>query len=231
MHVVQQEHALAERRQQLIELRPIEAGAGRSRCALEAVEHAGFVALGLQAPQHPGAGIGQCLVVQVHRVLGGHGQAQAERARLLEQREQRRLRRRIGNRRQETENLVEVHQRPQAGGAALAAHPADQLIEQQRDEKHPLLIVQVRDRDDADAGPAVGAVEQAVDVQRLALQPRAEPWRRQQLVELHGQLEAILGGVERLEVEDTHLGQGRRLHLRNQRRQIEIDADPPRLGK
>ena len=99
-------------------------------------------------------------------------QAQPERARLLQQRQQRRLRRRVGDRRQEPEDLVEVDQRAQARGAALAAHPADDLVEQQRDEEHALLVVEVRDRDDADARLAVLAVEQAIDVERLALRAR-----------------------------------------------------------
>ena len=70
-------------------------------------------------------------------------------------RQQRRFRRRIRHRRQEAEDLVEVDQRAQARGAALAAHPADDLVEQQRDEEHPLLVVEMRDRDHADARTAV----------------------------------------------------------------------------
>ena len=44
-------------------------------------------------------------------------------------------------------------------------------------------------------------VEQALDVERLAFHPRAEPGRGEQVVERHRELEAILRREERLEVE------------------------------
>ena len=65
----------------------------------------------------------ESLVVEVDGVLRRQHDADAERARLLEQRQQRRLRRRIRDRREVAEDLVHVEDRAQAGRARLAAHP------------------------------------------------------------------------------------------------------------
>jgi len=81
------------------------------------------VALRLQAADEPGADVGEALVVQVDRVLGGHQHAQAEGAGLLEQADQRLLARRVHDRREVAVDLVDVEQRPQAGRAALVADP------------------------------------------------------------------------------------------------------------
>ncbi len=59
--------------------------------ALEAVEQPLLVAVGLQAPDQPGAGVREALVVEVDRVLRGQHDAEPEGARLLEQRQQRRF--------------------------------------------------------------------------------------------------------------------------------------------
>ena len=51
-----------------------------------------LVALGLEPPDHPGAGVGHRLVVEVHRVLGGGDEPDTEGPGLLEQGEDRFLR-------------------------------------------------------------------------------------------------------------------------------------------
>ena len=105
-----------ERRQHAVGLGAIE----RRRCRpFEAVEHARLVALGLQPAEEPGAGVGEPLVVEVDRVLRRQHDAEAERAPLLEQRQQRRLRRRIRDRREVAEDLVHVDDRAQARRAGL----------------------------------------------------------------------------------------------------------------
>ena len=48
---------------------------------------------------------------------------------------------------------------------------------------------------------ALGRVQQAADVERLALHPGGEPGRGQQVVQRHRQREPLLGGKKRLEVE------------------------------
>ena len=61
----------------------------RARRPLEAIEHAGLVAVGLQAAQPPGADVRQALVVEIHRILGREHDAESDGAALLEQRQQR----------------------------------------------------------------------------------------------------------------------------------------------
>ena len=91
------------------------------------------VLLGLQRPHHPGAHVGEALVVEVHRVLGGEHDAHPLRARLLEQGQQRPLGGRVrGVRREVAEDLVHVDERAQLGRPALAAHPGLDLVEQER---------------------------------------------------------------------------------------------------
>ena len=50
-------------------------------------------------------------------------------------------------------------------------------------------------------GLALRRIEQLADVERFAFQPRFEARRGQQIVQRHRQLEAILGGIERFEIE------------------------------
>ena len=66
------------------------------RHALQPLDQAGLVALRLQFADEPGAGVGQGLVVQIHRVLRRQQHADAERPRLLQERHQRHLGRRVG---------------------------------------------------------------------------------------------------------------------------------------
>ena len=84
MHVVQQEDALLRPGQELRH------GRGLKARALQATREPLAVLLRLQRPHHPGAHVGEALVVEVHGVLGGEHDAHPLRARLLEQGEQRR---------------------------------------------------------------------------------------------------------------------------------------------
>jgi hypothetical protein len=226
VHVVQQEDAARQPGERALQPGAIEALAAGRR-ALEAVEQARLVPLGLQPADEPGAGVGQALVVEVHRVLGGQHHPHAEGARLLEQGEQRRLRRRVGHRGEVAEDLVHVDERAQARGAGLRAHPADHLVEQQRHEEHPLRVVEVRDRDDRHPRLAGGRVQQGIHLERLALHPGAEAGGGQQVVERHGEREAVLGGKERLEVEHTDPLHRRVLDLLDEGGQIERLALAP----
>ena len=146
---------------------------------------------------------------------------EAERARLLQQRQQRRLRRRHRDRRQIAHHLVDVDHRAQRGRAALHAHPRDDFVEQQRDEEHPFAIVEVGDRQDRDARLAGVGVEQRIDVERIALEPHREVGRGEQPVEIGGELEPIGGGEEAVELEDADALKRRRLHLRDERGEVE----------
>jgi hypothetical protein len=198
-----------------------------ARGALQPLEHALLVALGLQPPEQPGAGVPEALVVQVHRVLRREHHAEPVGARLLEQRQQRLLRRRVGHRREEAEDLVHVEQRAQARGAGLRAHPAEHLGQQQRDEEHPLGVREVRDGDDRDARLARRGPEQAADIQRLALEPGREAGGGEQVVERHRQPEALLRREERLQVEDADALHRRVLDLLDDAGEIEVLPLPP----
>ena len=116
---------------------------------------------------------------------------------------------------------------PQAGRARLAAHPRHDLIEQQRDEEHPFGVPEVRDREHGHPRLALRRIEQARRVERIAFEPLRESRRGKQPVEAHRQIEAVLRRKKRLEIDDTNLGEGRRLHLLDERGEIEIAAVRP----
>ena len=184
--------------------------AGRRR---QAVEQAGLVLLGLEAADHPGAGVGERLVVDVDRVLGGEHQAHAEGPGLLEEREDRRLGRRRRRGRHEAHHLVEVDEGAELVGAGLAAHPGDELREHERDDELPLLVGQVGQRHD-------GAARLAARGESRASMSSGSPWphareggRGQQAVEPQGQLRAVGRREELVELEHAELAQRRRLHL------------------
>ena len=69
--IVHHEDPLAEAGESLFHCVPVESGRGRRRGALEPLQHPGLIALGLQAPEKPRAGVGERLVVEIRRVLRG----------------------------------------------------------------------------------------------------------------------------------------------------------------
>ena len=126
---------------QLLELAAVEPALARG--ALESVEHAQLVLLGLQPSDEPRAGVGEPLVVEVDRVLRRQHHAQAERARLLEQRQQRRLRRRV--RRPAGSSRRSRPCRAARAGSSCPTVPRIQprtCVQQQRDEEHPLVVAE-----------------------------------------------------------------------------------------
>ena len=191
------------------------------------VEQALLVPVGLQPADHPRAGVGQRLVVDVDRVLRAEHDADAERSGLLHQRHDRLLRRRRGGGRQVAGDLVHVQQGAQVGRAALTAHPGDQLGQHQRRDELALLVAELRGRDDRGAGLAVGRAQHRPDVQRRAAHPRAERRRGEQAVEPHGERGAVLLREELVEVEHAELAQRRGLDQADQRGQVEAGAAAP----
>jgi len=61
----------------------------------------------------------------------------------------------------------------------------------------------VGDREDRDARPPVGGVEQLPDVERVALEPRREARRGERVVQLRGEREAVLRRKEGFEIQET----------------------------
>jgi hypothetical protein len=85
----------------------------------------------------------------------------------------------------------------------------------------------VGDRDDRDARPAIAGMQQALQIERLTLEPGTEAGRGEQVVDGHRQAEAILGRVESLEVEHAHLLEGRLLDRADQAGEVERAALAP----
>ena len=225
--VVHQEDALLQPRQDAIRPLVVEPAVDPR----EPLEHPQLVPLRLQPAEQPGPGIREPLVVEVDRVLGREQDAEADRPPLLQQREERLLRGRVRDRREVSEDLVHVEDGAQARGPALPAHPAHRLVEQQRDEEHPLGVAEVRDRADRDARLAVRGIEQRLQVERLAFQPGLEPRRGQHAVQPHRHVEAVLRREVRLEIDDANLVEGRGLHAANQRGQIHVDPALPGMAE
>ena len=227
MRVVHEEHPVAQARKHPVHLRAVEPVVLRRRRSLQAVEHPRLVPLGLQPPQPPRPHVRERLVVEVHRVLRGQQHPDPECPRLFEQGEHRLLARRIGRRRQIPENLVHVEHRPQRSRARLRPHPADHLVEQQADKKHPLGITEVRNAENRQTRLALRRVQDLRDVERHPAQPRLKAGRGQQAVHRHRQLGPLLPRIKTFQIHHPHLPERRRLDLLHQPRQRETLAGPP----
>ena len=223
MDVVEEEHALARGVEQRLEAARVHARVEQAFLQPRAVLG------GLQPPHHPHAHVGQALVIEVDRVLGREHHAHALRPRLLQQGQERPLGGRVGRMgREVTVDLVHVDERSELRRAPLLAHPRLHLVEQESGDEEPLLVGEVRGVDDGQAGPAVGGVQQARDVERLALPPRREARRSEQVVERHGQLVALLARVHAVERQGAQLLEGRIDDGRDQRLQAQALPGPPR---
>ena len=225
--VVHQKNAAAQAGDDLVKLAAVEAAAGCGRDGFQPFQHARLVALRLQLADEPGAGVGQSLVVQVHRVLGRQHHADTEGARLFHQRQQRALAGRFADGREEAKHLIHVDQRAQAGGTGLRAHPGDDLFQQQGDEEHPLGVAEMCNVEDAHVGLGIAAVEHMVDVERHTLYPRTERRRGDHVIQRNRQREAVLLREERIDVEDAQLTHRRVLDRKDQLGQVEILALTP----
>ena len=221
----EEELALAEAADRLVELRDVRAAARRA----EPLEHPGLVVLGLEAPDEPRARVRHRLVVQVDGVLGREHEAEPERAALLEDRQDRLLRRRRGARGHVAEHLVHVRERAQVGRALLAPHPRHELREDERDDELALGVREVRQVDDGAAWPALGGEEERLGVERLALAPGGERRRGDERVEGERELRPLGGREELVDLEDAQLAERRRLDLADQRAEVEVAARAPRV--
>ncbi len=196
------------------------------------VQQAGLVPLGLQPPDHPRPGVGDGLVVDVDRVLRRQHDPDAEGSGLLHERHDRLLRRRRRGRRHVTRDLVHVDEGAQVRGAALLAHPRDQLRQDEGHDELALLVGQVRDGHDRRGRLAVCGPQQAADVERRAVGPGRERGRGQQPVQLDGERRAVGGREELVELEHAQLAHRRLLHLADQRAQVErLALRPGRLDE
>ena len=162
----------------------------------------------------------EALVVEVDRILRRQHDAEAVRARLLEQRQHRRLRRRVRGRREVAEDLVHVEQRAQASTCPAArasrrsARSSSSVTKNMRSASR-----EVRDREDREARLAVRRVEQRRA--RRAARPRvqaAKPGDASRLLSAQRERRALLRREERLEVEHADALERRLLDLRGSAR-------------
>ena len=154
MHVLVEEYPLGEGGDDPVIFAACHAAGG----AFQSVQQALLVLVGLQAADHPGAGIGHGFVIHIHRVLGGEYQSHPKGARLLHHADHDRFGSRDGHRRQVAQDFIKINQRAQVAGPALGAHPRFDGGEQQGDKKHTFGFIQVGDVKDAVADFAVLAV-------------------------------------------------------------------------
>ena len=230
MHIVEQENARAQPRNDLIVIH-VHLLAGFSQRAFQPLQHPILVAFGLQFADEPGTGVGQPLVVNIHGVLRHQNGAQPKRARLFEQGQQGAFGRRFGNRREKAKDFIEIEQGPQTGGPTLAAHPCHDTFQQQRDEEHPLHIRQVRNVKNAVAWFAFGRKEKVVHIEGVAFEPGLKSRRRHEAVERHRQLKAVFLREEGIHIENAQLAHRRILDTQNQFRQVEVFLLTPKVFK
>ena len=98
-----------------------------------------------------------------------------------------------------------------------------------RDEEHALLVTQMRDGEYGHPRFAVVGIAKLLCRERLALHPGREAGRRQQVVQTHGEREAVLRRVERVEIHHADTAYRRLLDLPDQAGDVEIAAIAPRM--
>ena len=198
-------------------------------CAFEALQHAGLVALRLEAADDPRARVCEAFVVEIDRVLRREDDPEPEGASLLQQHEERPLRRRHRDRWEVADHFVHEEERAERGRARLRTHPREHLPEEQRHEEHPLRIAEVRDRENGDPRFSFFRPKKAADVERRPVEPRVEPGRREERVVRDRELEALFLREERLEAEDAELVERRVLNAQHEPGEVEVLALGPRV--
>src|SRR4029079_7599985 len=109
----------------------------------------------------------------------------------------------------------------------LAAHPRDELREDERDDELPLLLGEVREVDHGAPWLPVGREEELLRVERLALAPGGERGRRDERVQRERELRSVGGWEELVDLEDAELADRRCLYLPDQCAEVEIAAGAP----
>ena len=177
---------------------------------VEPVQKPRLVPLGGEPAHAPEAGVGQRLVVEIHRVLGGHHQADAEGARLLEQGEHGRLGGRVGGmRREEAPHLIHGHHQAKRPRSGLATHPGDDLPQEEGGEHLPVLLAEVGGVKEGERGLPRRGGEEAVHGERRTLLPGREGRAGQERVQPGHGLAPLLRRIEGVDMEHAQLGERR----------------------
>ena len=167
------------------------------------------------------------LVVEIDRILGREHEAETEGAPLLEDRQDRLLRRRHGRRRDVAGHLVHVGEGPEVGGAGLTAHPRDELPEDEGGDEHPLLVREVGQIDDRGAWLALRGEQERLRIERNAFAPGGKRRRGDQGVQLQSELGPVLRREEGVDLEDAELSEWWGLDLADERAEIEVAPGTP----
>ncbi len=224
MSADEEELPLLEPADRFVECGEIRASGGRA----QSLEHALLVPLGLQAADEPRRRVRHRLVVEIDRILGREHHPDAVRPRLLEDRQDRLLRRRHRGRGHEAVDLVHVDERAEVARPGETAHPGDDLREDQGHRELPFLLREVRQVDDRRAWfPRLA--EQLGWIERGALAPDREGRRRDERVQLQSERGALLRREERIELEHAELAERGRLDLADQPAEIEVSPAAPSM--
>jgi hypothetical protein len=109
----------------------------------------------------------------------------------------------------------------------LRPHPPEYLVQQQRDEEHPLGVPEMGDRQDRDTRLSGLGHEERADVERLPFHPRCVARRSEQVVEREHQLESLFCRIERLHVQHADLLERGLLHRVDEIRQGHVAPELP----
>jgi hypothetical protein len=90
-------------------------------------------------------------------------------------------------------DILKGEQGAQAGAAALGAHPRLDGRQQQSDEKHALVVIQVRQVENAHARAALRGIQKILHFDRLTLVPGLEGGGSEEIIQQESQLVAFFG--------------------------------------
>lgn len=199
--------------------------------AFEAVEEAVFVAFGLEFADEPGSGVGEGFVVEVDGVLGDEEEAEAKGAGLFEEAEEQVFAGWVAGGGEVAEDFVEVEEGAEGRGTGLGTHPGFDGGEEEGGEEHALAVGEVGEVEDGVAGEAFGGVEEGGDVEGFAFDPGLEGGGGEDVVEEHGEAEAVVGGEEGVDVEDAEFLEGWGLDLQDEFAEVEVFVLAPGVFK
>ncbi len=109
----------------------------------------------------------------------------------------------------------------------MRANPGEDFVEQNRDEKHPLGVVEMGDRDDGQARFLFRRIKDALDIERLTFEPAGKRRRGEQIVQVHRQLGSVFRRVERFQIDRADVRDRRTVDFLNQLAEIDVAAGAP----
>ena len=202
MHVVHEKDAVAQPRQNLLHMRPIELPAALAAAPSKPSSTRVLSRSVCSRPINHVPVLDKPFVIEVDRILRGKTTPRPIGARLLQQGQQRLLGRRIGHRREIAEDLIHVQQARAGWWCRTASASSQDLVQQQRDEKHPLGVAQMRDGKNRRCAACLPACSRSAPISSGSPSSQAaKSGRGKQIVELHRERETFFGGIESFEIQ------------------------------